>query len=316
MVNYTSGYTYRRNYIDTDKELVPQNAAFSAIPDEVHFFEEREGSVSYYQIMCALEKGTITKLDKTIISLVALFGSCCCTTRVLREMLLLMNNNVSETMFKSSLNRLHRYQLINFSRFQSGQHEPSKFKIITLTNYGSQLAKSLGVIHRFNPMANASAPAYVIKARAQISQLLCNYLKNVYIDSFRVRPVVVVNVDEGAIVRPALSISIDNEIIDFEVIRRHEGWQEDLIDKLHRYELVFKDKLFPVIVINGEDEAMNCELADAIKDYAYYDNILYTDDLAMFGPNFKYSLYRFDKDGNKQCFKMNALRKQGGIDYV
>ncbi len=302
MNKYTTGSTYNKDYIDTSCEIIPKHAAFKAMPDEKYIFEKREGYVNYYHITMALEEGSITELDRTIVSLVAVFGSCCCTSKIIREMLLLMNINISDNMFKSSLKRLHRYQLINFGRFQTQDGLISNFKIITLTSFGSKLANSLGVNHRFNSVAVASAPAYTVKARAETAQLVCNYLKNIGIDYFKVRPVIVVNADFGKIVRPSLMLSISGETLSFEVVRRHEGWKEDLSDKLQRYVSVFSEDSFPTIVINGEDEEMNLEISSMLKETGFDKEVLYTDDLATFGQMFKYSLYQFDENGNKQCF--------------
>ncbi len=306
MNKYTTGSTYNKDFIDTSCEMVPNFAVFKAVPDEKHVFEKREGYVSYYHIARALENGSITELDKIIVSIVAVFGSCCCTSKIIREMLVLMNIQVSDNVFKSSLKRLHRYQLINFSRFYAPNERISNFRIITLTIFGSKLARSLGVNHRFNAMAVATAPAYAVKARAEMAQLICNFLKNIDVDYFKVRPVIVVNAELGAIVRPSLMISIGGETLSFEVVRRHDGWREDLADKLKRYTSVFKDDSFPTIVINGEDEEMNLEISEMLKKTGFNKEVLYTDDLATFGKMFKYSLYQFDESGNKQHFMITS----------
>ena len=85
--------------------------------------------------------------------------------------------------------------------------------------------------------------------------------------------------------------------------RRSEDWLENIADKLNRYKLCFEENALPAIVINGEDEDMNREIHEFLKSKGIDMDILYTDDLAMFGPNFKYSLYTFDEDGNKLHFE-------------
>ena len=305
MNTYTMGETYRKNTINVAAEMIPQNAAFKSFPGEKHFFEEREGKVTFYQVTSALESGFLTELDKNIICLIATFGSACVTSKMLKEMLLMMDVKFSDNMFESSIKRLRRFHLINFSHFAIDGREPAKMRIITLANYGSQLAKSLGIVHRFNAIATASAEAYAVKSRAQTAQLISNYLKNRVADSFSVRPVIVVNPDIGAIIRPAATITIQGEQLFFEVPRRRDGWLEDLEDKLNRYLLVFEGKTLPTVVINGEDEAMNREVAEMIRARGFEFELLYTDDLAMFGPKFRYSLYGFAEDGTKLCYSMN-----------
>ena len=303
MTNYNMGATYRHGTIDVRSEMIPQNPAFKSFSGEKHFFEDREGRVSFYQVTEAVASGMLTDLDKTLIGIIATFGSACVTSKVLKEMLTMMNIQYSDNIFESSIKRLHRFHLINFSRFAVEGREPAKMRIITLANYGSQLAKSLGVVHRFNPMSTASAEAYAVKSRAQTAQLISNYLKQQFVDSFTVRPVIVVDADQGAIIRPAASITIQGSEIFFEVPRRREGWLEDLSEKLKRYELVFEGKDIPTVIINAEDEEMNKEVARMVAERNYKIEILYTDDLAMFGEKFRYSLYTFDSDGERQCYE-------------
>ena len=307
MINYSVGETYRQGKIDVRSEMIPQNPAFKSFVGEKHYFEEREGRVSYYQVIDAVGSGALTDLDKTLIGIIATFGSACVTSKVLKEMLTMMNVQYSDNVFESSIKRLHRYHLINFSHFVVEGREPAKMRIITLANYGSQLAKSLGVVHRFNAMATDSAEAYAVKSRAQTAQLISNYLKQRFVDSFAVRPVIVVDADRGAIIRPAASITVRGTEIFFEVPRRRDGWLEDLSEKLERYELVFEGKEMPTVVINGEDEAMNKEISKMVAEKNYNIEILYTDDLAMFGEKFRYSLYDFSSDGTQQCFEFVVL---------
>lgn len=306
MNKYTLGETYRKACIDTATELVPQNPAFKTFPGEKHCFDEREGHISFFSVMKAIESGVLTELDKSMLSLVATFGSACMTSKVLKELLTMMGVSYSANSFDSALKRLHKHQLVNFSRFLLENREPANTRIITLTNYGSQLAKSFGVYHRFNSFATASAEAHTVKSRAQTAHLISNYLKNRIADGFEVRPVIVVDAENSKIVRPAASIKVLDEKIYFEVPRRHEGWLEDLLDKVHRYELVFDGKPAPTVIINGEDEGMNREIAASIAKLNLPMEILYTDDLAMFGPKFRWSIYGFADDGTKQCYELLA----------
>lgn len=310
MTNLTLGSTYRQGFINTSNEIVPQTAAFKSCPNEEHFFEKRDKNISFYQIMSALENGSITKLDKTVLSLIAVFGSAACTTKTLFEMLTLMDADVNRNTLESSVKRLHRYHLINFSRFRLPDGKQSNTRIITLMKYGSQLAKSLGVVHRFNPIATASAEPYAIKSRTETAQLICNWLKNLPVDCFSVRPVKVVDADAGAIIRPAATIDIWGETIYFEVPRKHEGWLADLIEKLNRYKLVFGKDNLPTIVINGEDTNMNFEIFKELKGKNFNTEILFTDDLSMFGTNFSTCLYTFDSLNKKIRYSIKTTERE------
>lgn len=306
MTNYNLGATYRKATIDVDNERIPLSPAFRSFEGETHFFEPREGRLSFFHVMSALESGALNEIDKTITCITATFASACVTTKVLREMLCMMNVRFTDKTFESSIKRLHRFQLINFSHFAVEGHKPASMKIITITKFGSMLAKNLGVPHRFNPIATATAEPYAVKSRAQTAHFISNYLKNQMAEAFEVRPVLIVDPDRDAIVRPSLSVTVAGEKLYAEVPRRHEGWVDDLVDKLNRYELVFEGKPAPTVIINGEDVAMNAEAAAAIRERGYSMEILYTDDLAMFGPSFKQSLYDFDGEGNKRTYQFGT----------
>lgn len=304
MPDYTLGAIYRNDRINVSEELVPTNAAFNTRAGEHHFFEDREGNISSFQITKALENGSITELDKTVLSLVATFCSTACTTRNISELLTMMGVDFNKSRLESSLKRLHRYQLVNFSRFQNDDSAPSNIRIITLTNYGSRVARGIGVAHRFNPLAAATAEPYAIKARCETTQLICNWLKNLPVERFSVRPVKSINSGIGAIIRPAATINIWDETIYFEVPRKHDCWLDELMGKFHRYELVFEKEEMPPIIINGENTEMNVEIFKALQKENIQAEIMFTDDLSMFGKNFKNCLYSFDASLNKICFSI------------
>ncbi len=290
---YTQGASYRVGHIDTAREIIPQTTSFKARPDEQHIFEEKQNRVTLFHVLNALETGHITELDKTILSIVAVFASAACTTRAVSEMLTLLGVDASKAVIESSIKRLHRLHLINLSRFQNADGTQPNIRIITLMQFGSQLAHNLGVQHKFNPMATATAKPYSIKSRAETTQLICNWLKNLPVESFEVRPVKVVNADNGAIIRPAATITVWGEKLFFEVPRRHEGWLEDITEKFKRYTKVFADGKLPTVIVNGEDVQMNYEIYKSLNETGYNGDVLFTEDLAMFGQSFQTCLYTF-----------------------
>lgn len=312
-MNYTLGSTYRNGHIDTSTEIIPQTQVFKAFPDEKHVFEERPQTVSFYQITRAIEDEVITPFDKTVLSLIAVFGSSACTTKVIFEMLTLMGVETTKNHLENSLKRLHRYHLINFSRFRLPDGKQAHARIITLMKYGSQLARNLGVIHRFNPIATASATPSAIKSRAETSHLICNWLKNLPVERFSVRPVIVVDADNGAIIRPSASIDIWGSTLYIETPRRDGDWLESLIEKFHRYELVFGENNMPTVIINGEDPQMNLEISQAIRKENLGGEFLFTDDLAMYGKNFRTSLYSFDEENRLIRFSFEESEEKTAV---
>jgi len=52
---------------------------------------------------------------------------------------------------------------------------------------------------------------------------------------------------------------------------------------------------------------MNKEVARMVAENGYNFEILYTDDLALFGEKFRYALYGISSEGEKQCFEFVGL---------
>lgn len=306
---FTKGATYRVGHIDTTAELIPQTSSFKARPNEQHIFEPKPNTATIDQVWEALEQGQLTDLDKTLISIIAVFASATCTTRALSEMLILQGTSASKNVIESSIKRLHRYNLINLSRFQNENGTQPSLRIITLTIFGSQLVEKLEVPHRFNPKATASAEPHQVKSRTETTHLICNWLKQLPVESFEVRPVIVINPKDDAIIRPAATITLWGEKLFFEVPRRHEGWLEDITDKLHRYTKVFAGKPLPTVIINGEDIRMNHEIYEALNNSGYPGEVLFTEDTAMFGTAFRTCLYTFN-ESNVIKFAFNEPETQ------
>lgn len=307
MPNYLKGENYNRSLIDVSQELVPHTSQFKTYENETHAIDKPNGYVSFNSITQAIEDETITSLDKTILSLVATFSYSACTTRSLHELITLLGFETSRNMIESSINRLSRFALINLSRFTDKDGKAVKLIVITLSKFGSQYARTLDVPHTFNPFNTVSAQAYSMKSRIQTTQLICNWLKNVELEYFNVRPLKNHDAKKNAIIRPSASMKILDEILYFEVPRRHEDWLEDISDKLNRYKLVFKYNTDFTLIINGEDEEMNRKIDDIAKKIDLDFDILFTDDLAMFGPAFKTCLYNFDEFGEILRYKIKTI---------
>ncbi len=305
-MNYSDANNYRFRRFDIEAEDIPMEAAFKTYSDERHIFEKREKDVSYYSIVKAIETGVITELDKQAVCILAKFSAGCLTTKQLRELLFMIGADFTQNMFESCVKRLHRFQLVNFSRLKSTEYvKPANFRVLTLTQYGSRLAKSLSVTHRYNGIALAAATPHEVKSRCAAAQLVVQFLKYFdAIDEYYIRPVLVVDADNSAIVRPAASFKINDEWINVEVPRRFDGYLDDLIDKLNRYELCFADKNPPTILICCEDDDMADEINGKIGLRKYNINVYYTTDLSLFGKKFLQGLYQYDINGTKRRFRL------------
>ncbi len=281
-MNYSDANNYRTRKYNITTEEIPANVVFKTYPGETHVFEDRDKDISYYCIIKALETGNITELDKKAVCIIAKFSAGCLTTKQLRELLFMIGAEFSEKVFESSVARLHRYQLVNFSRFKSPDYDKqSNFRVLTLTEYGSRLAKALSVNHRYNGIALAAAMPHEVKSRCATAQLVVQFLKHFpAVDEYHIRPVVVVNPDNHAIVRPAASLKIDGEWLNIESPRRVDGYLENLIDTrcmmINCILTIAGDKLFgeennPMRGIDSLHEKMAGEIRQKLQCITYKD---------------------------------------------
>lgn len=302
--NYTLASTYRNHSLHFESETIPETS-FRSCPGEEHVYEEHAWKASQYQIEEAFTNGTITALDKQALAVMGKFASGYLTTKQLRELLTMAGVLFSEAMYQSSLFRLHRYGLINFSYCKSPQFVRT-FRILSLTQYGSRAAKNLSGNHRYNGVAMATAQVCDVKSALAAAQVVVQFLKHFpALTEFHMRPVL--NPDEGKIVRPAANLKLEDEYIHIETPRRATvNYLEDIKDKFHRYGLCFEGKTPPNIIICGEDEEMNREIFACLQEMKTDSTLFFTTDLDLFGKRFPYALYQFDENGEKKQFRIAA----------
>lgn len=282
---------YDRSRFDINAETVPVNPAFKLRTGETHCFEKNEDC-------------TFNDVDKAILSQIAIFSTGFCTARTLKERLIMQGHTFSEKSVENSLKRLFKHGLINISRAVNDDNtQVLNTQFYSFTPFGSEFTKFLGAKHSYNAHSIIDAPIEDVKKFAQGAQLLTNFQKNLPVTSFAYRPVRVSNPKLGGIIRPTFTVKVWGEILYIEVIRRNCGWLEHITEKLKRYETTLKDPQVTVILC-CEDEEMSKETAKHLADFEYQMDIIFTHDVASFGPNFKHSLYAYDPDFNKVTFEI------------
>jgi hypothetical protein len=252
-----------------------------------------------------IETGNITKLDKTVVSIVAF--SEYATTKQISELLTLMGVTFSENMLNSSIKRLHKNSLICISKISE-----ANVKIISLDKNGSEMAKRLEVPHTWNAFQRVDE-AWKVK-----TILCCNQLRNTYLKSqlplewFKVREKLTAN---ETTIRPSFATKISDTVFLFDVVRRKEDWENALVDKVYRYDDVFKnldknswdieDDVY--LVVNGEDFQHNVDVLKIISglDVDIAPRVLFTEDLLQFGTKFKKSLYTINEEKQPEYLQFN-----------
>ena len=289
------GTDFRVGTIDVSTETVPATAAFKSFgADEKAVPEPRPVKMAFNRIFEAFRDEEISPFDKRILTLFAKFANLALTSRTIFELLTLSGVKTNRTHIDTSLKRLFRFMLIDSVKFETADGRVSNMKVYTMSKYGVDAMRSLGVSVRMNMFENATNDASQFKRKAAAANLIVNWLKNLSVYSISIRPLLTGKQD-GAVVRPIAQIWLWNTKVFIEVPRTYDGWLDDFLDKLHRYDLVFADR--PTIVINGENVEMNREISAAAAREKINAEIFYTDDLAMYGTSFKTGLYTFTPDG-------------------
>lgn len=307
MKNFNNGLSYDRTRLDSENEQIPNVPIFAAVPGEKLVLEDSVHPANEGCTDQIIGFDELSFLDSRVLCLIASYANCCATHRAMSESLIMAGISFGKGDLGKSLSRLYGLGLITYFHLESDNGYQPSLRFFILTNVGLALVReNTKLIPKVNLSKMADMQPYEVKGRAQIMQLACNYIKHIDgITRIAVRPVFAADPKEGRIVRPALIINMFyRKPLFFEVPRRHEGWQEDLLGKLGRYFLVFNKYAMPTLIINGEDEEMNREAAMLLREHNVDMEIYFTDDLATFGPAFRYSIYGFDANGDRQDYEI------------
>ena len=313
ITNYTDATLYHNRGAFATlavSEIIPPSYPIFALHksgDETIVFDERKYYCKNQQrLIDALHTGIITELDKTVLCLIGTFSNVGITTKILSELLILMGYEKEKirASVDKSVHRLFSFALIDSFHFKAIDVDKICFtRILTLTPNGFRLLKTWGVTgFYYNAIDLAGQSVAEHKKFCSTAQTVVCWLKHMPCVSFSFRKTIkdYVDKDKNAIVRPSATIVAGNaesaETIYIETVRRTENNAEELLQKLHRYNLVFfYMEVAPALVIVGEDESHTRELFDYLAARnANVDNLVFTHDLAIAG-DFWNSFYTYDK---------------------
>ncbi len=300
---------YKKGSIDMSQEISPKEPAFKTVPGEQQELVPIEGKNEFYQIVRNMESGNFSELDIAIVCLTAQFKYI--TSKQILENLILMGFNANEAKVKNSINKLHKNQLVYLFRFASPDGNKSVFRVVTLDRFGYQMAQQLEVPCNwtvFERMDNAGKVKKCLAANQLRNAFLKSGLKIEWLYSRKN----IFGRDKGQIVKPAFHMMMDGNVFCFEVVRKYEYWQQELEDKLLRYEEVFENpsenslrlEEKPLLIFNGEDEEHNKEINAVVKKLNLSFDVMFTYDILHFGKRFKYSLYQLNEDNDAEYFEL------------
>lgn len=268
-------------------------------------YEKRKFTMTYQKLMDSFSKGTITAMDKDILTIIAAYTDVACTSKMIIQLLITMGYSPDKMNIKGvidrSISRLHRLSLIECLRFKADDlDKPSSTRIITLSPLGYATMKNVfGYSFRYNALALLGRSAAEYKRCCATAQAVTEWILHIGSKTFEFRKVIkeYLDKDKRALLRPcAKVITDDDQTIFFEAVRKTPNGTADIIDKLERYKLIFGYMSDPVaaLIIVAEDEEHALELHKAIKAAGLlFENLVFTNDIALVA-NFSTAFYLFD----------------------
>lgn len=302
---------YRRGQIDMTAEKVPERTAFAAQEGEYRAFSQDEKADNVMATLRALERGDISEFDIQIVCLVAYHKYM--TTRQLTEYMTLMGYKVKPEKVLSSVKKLCKYHILLISNFTDGERKAG-FLVVSLDKAGSQIAQQRRVPHvPFSPYERVEEAWRVKKELASVQIQLAWLKSGIPLDEVVTRDMIKGRIEEGAVVRPHVTVQLaSGDVLLYEIVRSQMFWEKTLEDKLHRYAKVlsslqetdYSRKSEPILVLCAEDEEHAAKIrALAEKAGIPEECVFYTNDLNHFGELFYSSLYHFEEDGSHQHFE-------------
>lgn len=302
---------YRRGSIDMSAEKIPEHAAFAVKGDEHRIFSDEDKVNNIFQTLQSIEKGQISETEIQIICLVACNGYM--TTRQIFEYLTLMGHEVKQEKIFNMVKKLSRNRFLLMSYFAECENR-SSYVVVSLDRYGEQVAKQRQIAYlSFSPFERIDE-VWVVKRTLASVQIQLAWLKSgLPVAEIMRRPVIKGADISGMVVRPSVMIRLESgESLLYETVRSQSFWEKTLTEKMTRYEMVFHNiaqtdydgMKAPILVLCAESEAHAEKVMEiAEKSGLTEEEVFYTNDLQHLGKNFYRSLYRFDKDGNRQHFE-------------
>ncbi len=309
---YLDQNSYSHSY-DMASEVIPNNTCFACFTDEKCLYQHID-SVPYSVVISNIENNHITYFDKKVISLVATYGFI--TSKQVAESLTLLGVAFSDNILKSCFERLKKNNIIRAFHFGVDEDHCSNLYVYSLNKYGSEIAKELGISHIFGPMQIALPPSD-IKRKLATNQLMIAFFKSgMKVEWIKIGQVINSKEEKNGTVRPSLAVSMNDDILFYETVRRGEYWDQYLKDKLERYKLLFNNwegnswKLdtgtLPILVILGENEAHNREISRIAAELGM--EVYYTHDILNCGSNFYHSIYQLEDNSDPvfYCFEVKV----------
>ena len=303
-----------------DNQIEATQSPFAMRKGEIKVFDGKDGYVSMNQIINKINIGHITDLHFEILNLVNEFEFI--TSRQLCQLLDFKGIEYkSQDKLNNKLDQLVRSKILTRYYFSSEEGK-GIYKIYCLEKMGKYLLTSREQECKWQQTDNTK-PIAMIKKRLAGNQVLIAYIQKVKAFASYVAKPAVTAKSLGKVFKPtggSVKLTKASKSIEFlfEVIRREDGWQKKLADKINMYKDFYQNfvpgdsgySIMPQLIFVCEDDknmvevfkeivTKNLEIPE-IKSY-------FTTDLKQIGETLSNSLTEFVLDEETNKYKAQTV---------
>ncbi len=303
-----------------DSEIIATSSPFAVREGEIKTFDGKDNYVSMNQIVHKINMGHIADLHFQILEIVAEFEFI--TSRQLCQILEVKGIDYkNQDKLNVKLDQLVKSKILTRYYFTSEEGK-GIYRIYCLEKMGKYLLNSRGIECNWQPTDNTK-PVYMIKKRLAGNQTMIAYMRKVKAyDEYIVKPSIkakmlnkVFKPTGGAIKLTKASKSI---FFVFEVVRREEGWEKRLVEKMKFYQDFYANfqpmdsnfQNMPQLVMVCEDDKHTAEVFKQIvvnKVQIPQIKLYFTTDLKQNRDSLTKSLSEFFVDEETKKYKTEEV---------
>ena len=300
-----------------DSEIRTTVSPFRMREGEIKVFDGKDGYVSMNQILQKMNLGHINEIHFQILELVNKYEFL--TSRQLYQLLELQKADIKDQdKLNVKLEQLIKSKILTRYYFTSPAGS-GIYRIYCMEKMGKYLLNSREIDCKWQPSDNAK-PVEMIKKKLAGYQLVIAYMRKVKAFSeFKLKPAIqakTLNKQFKPIASIDLNFNRSKISFVFEVIRRNEGWEDKLVERMNLWKDFYDNFVpgdsgylsIPQLVFVCEDDR---NMAETFKVLVTHNikiqkiNYYFTTDLHQNSDNLSKSLYDFVEENGK--YKMRNL---------
>ena len=303
-----------------DNEIIATSSPFAVREGEIKTFDGKDNYVSMNQIVHKINMGHINDIHFSILEIVNEFEFI--TSRQLCQILDVKGIEYkNQDKLNVKLDQLVKSKILTRYYFTSEEGK-GIYRIYCLEKMGKYLLNSRGIDCNWQPTDNTK-PVYMIKKRLAGNQTIIAYMRKVKAyDSYIVKPSIKAKL-LNKVFKPtggAVKLTKSNKSIFFifEVVRREEGWEKRLTEKMKFYQDFYNNfqpmdsdfRTIPQLVLVCEDDRHTAEVFKQIvinKLTISKIKLYFTTDLKQNRETLKNSLSEFFVDEETKKYKTEEV---------